>query len=335
MATDDFAIVIGIAHYHDLQALEGPVRDAQLVYQWLTGAGEVPVENIELITSAQPPAPARPLMDEIDDAFDVTFSKVQLAPARRLYVYFAGHGCTSFANENDPLLVMVNAKEHEMNRSLNSRSVHDGLRARAQFLEQLFIYDCCRHYQRRAAGRIAAWSYDAPATLAGNVKQVVLCSSRFTEYSFEDGMDDGFERGLFTSALLEGLHGDGAVRRRQAWVVTPNSLSAHLALRVPELARAINRRQEPHTFGDFADQVLVSFTEPVGIPVTIRVPRAAAEVIVEDAINLSPVTRGVAEGHLVSLRLPTGSYHVRLADQDEGKVFGVTRGGPAVLDLAE
>lgn len=103
MAKEDFAIVIGISRYPALEDLQGPVEDAKEFENWLiTGAG-VPITNIKLILSAEPPKRGnRPVQDEIDRAFRGIFKKAKKVRAQRLYVYFAGHGCSAEANHVRP-----------------------------------------------------------------------------------------------------------------------------------------------------------------------------------------------------------------------------------------
>jgi hypothetical protein len=335
VAVNDYAIVIGIAHYPFLRPLEGPVEDAIAMREWLVGPGGVPDAQVKLVISQEPPAPAKPILDEVDDAFTYIFDLATAQqPARRLYFYFAGHGCTSYAADSELVIIMVNARLDQLNRSLNTHSVHQGLKVHALFPEQVMFYDCCRNYDSRVVGRIPSWSTDAPTAAAANVTQVIFTGSRFTEYAYERRMDDGFQRGLFTKALLEGLHGDAAAKRGPQWLVTPDSLNAQLELRVPELAQSfgLQQRPEPIFSGDYRRLVLATLDQPVKFAITVRVPRADGEVIVEDH-DLVEVARVRAQGHEAHLQLVTGLYAVRTDDQPEAVPFKITRGQPHTIDL--
>src|SRR6266702_3557876 len=102
MPDTDFAVVIGISHYPGLRKpVQGAVRDADRFIDWLKGPAGVPDNQIHIkrLVSKDPPDPGmNPVITEIDDAFEKVFDQVEnrqagnVAP-RRLYVYFAGHGC--------------------------------------------------------------------------------------------------------------------------------------------------------------------------------------------------------------------------------------------------
>src|SRR5262249_33775241 len=158
MPRDDYyALVIGIARYPHLRPLQGPVMDAKCFCKWLLGWGEVPPENLWVITSGEeaggnppvcvsdgplenhpdravievtveerferacrghPPAGGHPIQDDIDTAFRELFKKARQGRPQRLYVYFAGHGCSK--EFHHVALVMANATGDELEQSLNA-----------------------------------------------------------------------------------------------------------------------------------------------------------------------------------------------------------------------
>ena len=58
MAANDFALLIGIAHYPRISNLKGPLNDVAVISNWLAdpAGGNVPTANIHTIVSA-PGAP--------------------------------------------------------------------------------------------------------------------------------------------------------------------------------------------------------------------------------------------------------------------------------------
>lgn len=145
----DAALVVGIADYPQLRALQGPVGDAKRIAARLRGPAGLPEENVELVTS-DTDKPGRPILREIDSAFDRIFDQAKNKSARRLYVYFAGHGCSQ-AIEHLALL-MADADMERLNRSMNATGYRRAL-AYHLFPEQVYLFDCCRAYDSTAVGR--------------------------------------------------------------------------------------------------------------------------------------------------------------------------------------
>src|SRR5438132_776583 len=110
MQDHDYAIVVGIGRYPLLKKdLEGSVKDAEEFGAWAMDGGQVPEKNVRWILSDTPPKPgARPVLEEIDRTFAELFKQAKDTPARRLYFYFAGHGCS--AASDHVALLMANAE---------------------------------------------------------------------------------------------------------------------------------------------------------------------------------------------------------------------------------
>jgi hypothetical protein len=323
MAHEDFAIVIGISRYAYLRCLQGPVKDAEDFKEWLIKAAEVKDSHIKSILSDDPPNPGdRPIHAEIDRAFLEVFQEARQCQARRLYVYFAGHGCS--AEVDHVALLMASATLDTLNDGLNAVSYHEGLARRALFPEQVFFYDCCRNYERRAHGRIPIWTYDDPAPGAENVTQLILYASGFTQYAYERAIHYSERRGLFTKALLEGLNGKAPKRQGGEWVVTSESLVPYVTQRLEELARHEGLRQNLSRgpVGRVRELVLARVNPPLQkVSVTSGVP--GGEVVVKDE-NMEeieprvPLVEGKAE-----LELIPGLYYIVVEPGNSGRVVSV------------
>ncbi len=124
VAKDDFAILVGINRYADsnLPPLDGPLRDVQLVYDWLvdTGRGNVPKENIETVISEETTAAGarndalRPVWDDFLRPFERLILKpdgsLLRRPSSRLYLYLSGHGfCEKKKREPHAALYVANS----------------------------------------------------------------------------------------------------------------------------------------------------------------------------------------------------------------------------------
>jgi hypothetical protein len=203
----DAALVIGIAHYPWLNRLDGPVADAERVADWLVTRGGLLTANLELVLS-DGSAQGHPILQEIDDAFGRIFARARSRDtARRLYVYFAGHGCSQEVKHI--ALLMANADLENLNRAMNATEYRDAL-AQRLFPEQIYLFDCCRNYDRSVTGRGPEWTYDKSAPPMPDSIQVVLYAAGFTEYANERNLIYNHRRGLFTEALIEGLNGAAA-----------------------------------------------------------------------------------------------------------------------------
>jgi hypothetical protein len=289
MSKRDFAVVIGIARYPYLKTLEGPVKDAKKFCKWLVESAQVSSDQIQLVLSKDPPEPGdRPVQDEIDDAFRAVFNqanqlRVKQVEPRRLYVYFAGHGCAGEARH--VALLMANALVGDLNRSLDTASYHKGLINLAIFPEQVIFYDCCRNYDQRVVGRRSPWDEAPPAPGSNAIKQYVLYGAGFTEYANERALMTSERRGLFTRALLEGLKSGAAKRRRGKWVVTYLSLMFYVRMRLNQLTCPEYLRQHlgwnPGGVADDLELVEVDIPGLWDVTVTVTA-MAAGEVVVYD-----------------------------------------------------
>jgi hypothetical protein len=321
---NDYALVVGIRRYPGLKDLQGPVEDAHDFLAWVTGGGGVPRANVQTIISDMPPKPGdRPALEEIDQAFDTLFKQAAKKPARRLYAYFAGHGCSA---EPDHLaLLMANASMAYLNRAMNAPEYHRGLAKRPLFKEQILFYDCCRNYDRRARGRQPEWTDDAPAAGTEDVKQFIMYAAAFTQFANEKVIDYSERRGLFTKALLEGLRGEAPTRVGGKWVVTTASLVPYVTHRLEELAKQFQLRQKPSLGPGTTDELILTEVQPKLQTVTITgVPDGTVVIVCDD--RLSEIVRGTVQGGAVQFDLAFATYQFKVDGQAGGLLKDVKPG---------
>ena len=313
MVKDAYAIVIGISRYPDLKDLEGPLNDAENFCRWLQDTGRA--AHVEKVLSDAAPKPGdRPIQHEIDQAFAKVFRLARANSAtRRLYVYFAGHGCS--ATVNHIALVMANASKDTLNNAIDAPNYHEGLATKALFQEQFMFYDCCRNFDRRVYGRRSPWSDEDPTPAAAGVKQFILYGAAFTQYANERAIEYSERRGLFTKALLEGLGGYAARRRQGKWVVTTASLTGYVAPRLRYLASRFRLRQDASLGAAPTTPLEITEVEPKFIDVTVTGPDDGAEVVVRDS-DLHEVERGTVTNRQATFKLTAGSYSFVVANDE-------------------
>jgi Caspase domain len=288
-AASDAALVIGIAHYPWLNPLDGSVRDARRVADWLVTRGGLPGTNLELVLS-DGAAQGHPILQEIDDAFDRIFAQARSrGTARRLYVYFAGHGCSREIEH--VALLMANADLQRLNRAINVSEYRDAL-AQRLFPEQIYLFDCCRNYDRSVTGRGPEWTFDEAIAPMQDSIQVVLYAAGFTEYANERNLIYNHKRGLFTEALIEGLNGAAASGDLSGGdgIVSTARLIPYLRDRLDQLTRAENVRQHFwHEIRGARDSVvLATGVTPWRRSVTVDMPPGTRKLVVRDR-NYAPV----------------------------------------------
>ena len=144
----DYAIVVGINDYlHDIPILAGCINDARMFCDWLVEPtmGGLDPANIRLFTSNNP-ADEQPFRDQIVDFMDDWNILAQTGTfnARRLYLFFAGHGITLPAPDDKQgcALVMANARWNLL-RGLFGVTAAESMRQANVFREVMLVMDCC------------------------------------------------------------------------------------------------------------------------------------------------------------------------------------------------
>jgi len=159
VARNDYAILVGISRYADaaLHRLDGPVRDVQLMRDWLVspGGGDLPIANVTPIVSdemSQVPAgngEMPPVFQDFLNAFLGLVRKPDKSgyirrEGSRLYLYFSGHGfCEKHRREAHAALYVANA-DRDVNWNIYGTYFAQWAKDQGLFDEIVLIMDCCR-----------------------------------------------------------------------------------------------------------------------------------------------------------------------------------------------
>jgi hypothetical protein len=336
-ADNDFAVVIGIAHYPHLRTLDGPVIDAQRVERWLRTQAGLPGANVETVVSSKD-VKDRPILEEVDVAFDSLFRKAKAAGgARRLYVYFAGHGCSQ-AIEHVALL-MANADQDRLNRAMNATEYRKAL-AQRLFPEQVYLFDCCRNYDRSVSGRGPEWTFDPGAAPVAGLTQVALYAAGFTEYANERHLLYSERRGLFTEALMEGLNGAAATLDQVTGrgIVTTDRLIPYVRDRLDDLTRKERVPTRQHLWseplGVPRPLILATGVAPWRLHLDVTVPAGTTRVVVQDERWQVQASQEIASGDTsAGFDLELTSYTVTAQPSNISKTLRLLQNGPQQLEL--
>lgn len=157
MPRDDYAILVGISRYAapHFPPLQGPPRDVQRFYHWLTDprGGDVDPANITTIVTPDPPRKVSsvktpPLFSDFHDAFERLVTDDNHSPVyhrdSRLYLYFSGHGFCQI-HDRIPQAALYAANANRVSH-WNIAGTLYALWARdaAIFGEIVLVMDCCR-----------------------------------------------------------------------------------------------------------------------------------------------------------------------------------------------
>lgn len=323
MSRQDFAIVIGICDYAHLELLDGALEDAKHLRNWLLTFGEVPEDHLQFVVS-DTEKPGEPTMAAIEAAFDEVL-KIAYAEggARRLYVYFAGHGLSEAVSRLS--LLAADARIENLGRAINSQCYQDALGELPLFPEQIFWYDCCRFYDRRGSGHGPTWSRSNVPQSPYDLKQMIHYGASFNHAASERPYF-GITRGIFTQALLEGLEGAAARIINGNGVVVAGDLGRFITLRVEELARQVHLSQipEPRYIGDPDAFVIVESVVPAEQRIEIAVGAGPGELCVRDEALREVKRQVIADGDdIVVLNLLPGLYEIERIPQQRRKLLQV------------
>ena len=310
-AEQDYALVIGIAHYPYLRSLEGPALDAQRIERWLLERAGLPVGNVEPVISREP-IEERPILEEIDKALGRILRKAK-SGARRLYVYFAGHGCSEAIGHI--ALLMANADMDNLGRSMNATEYQDAM-AQRLFPEQVYLFDCCRNYDRRVMGRGPEFTVDPQAPPVPDLVQVVLYAAGFHEFARESHiLWEEKRQGLFTEALLEGMEGAAAVLNEVTGegLVTTDRLIPYVYDRLNDLTEKETVPIRQHMWwnprGLARPLTLATGIAPWRKQVIVTFPPNTTRVLVQDARSQTRAKHEVVAGESsVTFDLELASY---------------------------
>jgi hypothetical protein len=184
-ATGDFAIVIGIDRYPDLQPVPGAAADASSFAAWLIASG-VPKANITLLVSTDREVKKADIEKVFDD---LAVSALDVKIGRRLYLYLTGAGATV---PEDTVFLPSDATK-KMHRGFQIRAYANYF-ARAGVFEEVVLFADIHLSDFRGTQAIAP----PYVPLTGE-----LPSAKFYLMA-------GSPRGQLTRLVLDGLSGGAA-----------------------------------------------------------------------------------------------------------------------------
>ncbi|MBL7198898.1 MAG: caspase family protein [Anaerolineae bacterium] len=281
---EDYAIVVGINHYRDLNPLDGAKDDAKSFARWLRSAkgGNLPSENVKTFYSKAGATVPRleTLVDWFIDLIRAKSPDLDERIGRRLYIYLAGHGIGPGIDDAGLLTPSTSALAVKY---LAGRTYADYFREAALFDEVVLMMDCCRDHDWELPEAFFPLKRQVDAGAAHVVKSLYVYATGFGRKAREKPFD-GKVAGVFTHALLEGLSGQAANQEGQ---VTGESLKDYVKRRVAAL-RAAGTDQQPHVLlpDDF---VLCEGFDPPTVTVTVELAAPAEEFSVSYGKDMTPV----------------------------------------------
>ena len=333
----DWAIIVGIQVYPDAAFIDlgGPENDALAFRKWVVSpkGGNVWAENVSLILSSKYQQPfanagkAKPTAKRIKDEFkklkaisDENKSQGRgRKVGRRLYLYFAGHGCAPLdPTSEEALLLTANASSTSLGENIPGKSYADLHLWETYFEEVVLFMDCCREVLHQAP-------FFPPEIRARNIDEALdgrIFYGFATKWSLKarEKPLNGRVQGLFTTVLLDGLWGaaantqDGRVTVRSLKNYIYNTWKSYLTLE--ELAQQPDLRFSPDN--EAVEEGFVFTTVPVPtFPVSIEFPAElqGKEVVIHN-YDLQIVHRTIITAEPWRVELKQGKY---LLDPAEGQ----------------
>jgi formylglycine-generating enzyme required for sulfatase activity/uncharacterized caspase-like protein len=218
----NWAIVIGINNYDNLQPLKYAKRDAEVMAAWFKE--EAQFEQVFLFTEDSPPIPTNPpiatqptfarLRRFLQTQFENT-QQTLLKPGDNLWFFFAGHG-RRFADQDYLMLPDSNPAEVE-NTAISVDYVTQRLRRSGADNVVLFL-DACRDQGDRMGLGIGEERHQGVITFYS-------CTANQQSWEIDE-----LQHGSFTHTLLQGLRVQG-----EANCATVERLEQYLRYQVPQL----------------------------------------------------------------------------------------------------
>jgi hypothetical protein len=247
---ESFAIVIGVDRYDPrIGKLESAVSDALGFAAWATRAGRVPVANLRLLLEPDPDAVLPALPPGVAGFSPVSRRKIketirdlgETLPAEggeRLYFYYAGHGASFPEKSEDPLFILPEFVDREIDDEgiLPFKDLLHRLGALA-FREQICLIDACRDF--------GLPEYEL-VTLSGVRRRLAERKARqYVLYSVSAGQraaESEYGGGIWTRVLLDALEG-----RDYRAVIPGGTAQSPFEIRLDHLASLIRRDVETRT----------------------------------------------------------------------------------------
>ncbi len=360
MRQNDYAVVVGIAHYPLFHAdLGGPVNDARHFVEWLVtaedqGGAGIPEEHVTTIVvpvSAPDPNHLKaadgldplPVVENILAAFESLREKVQNlhregGSEERLYIFLAGHGFSVDTEQlgiEEPVLLMSNAKQgfwpHFAGHYCAEWFVKSGL-----FQEVVLFMDCCRNEPLiNFPLSLPSWGTSTSKTRA---KKFYGLATKWAQKSREQVID-GMMQGVFTWSLLKALRGDVTDNEGQ---VTEKELKGSIYNSVRKLlangqAPGGGEFQDPDFDGD-DDWVFAQVASKQAPTATVQID--LGQLSSETNVELIDASHNTIDQHMPKdspwqTHLPSGFYLLQVPATGQKKFFDVTGSDPITVSLED
>jgi hypothetical protein len=332
MATNDYAILVGITRYLGLGDLQGPEGDARRFRDWLIDpqGGAVPDDHVHLIVTSGFPDPA-----SVDDAepasirFDRALRQI-LAPGggapqdhagRRLYLYFSGHGFTTL-DRPEAALYTARATLSFPEQIAGTRYL-DILKSAALFDELVLVMDCCRTLEMMSVIAQPLLSLMADPVGANGVKAFIAYGAPNGMMAREKPLTPGGPvEGLLTHALLAALR---LAKSDAQGRVTGPIVKDYIRTHWTELTQGDSSIEEPEINVTYATDL--AFVERAADPLTRVVVETQSdprdgEVVIEDRPQSVAARVHLVQGH-GEARLVPGFYNAVFAAAGLSRLFSV------------
>ncbi len=250
-----WAVIIGVGSYEspNVAKLRYTVRDAEVLYEVLTGPAGFKKEHVLLLTDK---TEKKPTLRNIKWALG-TFLARSAKKDDTVFMFFAGHGAPEVDQrglERDGLakyLVPADADADDLYSTALPMDELQAIFSRIEAERVVAFLDAC--YSGAAGGR----TFAAKATRVGNLDEqflerltrskgrAIITASRPTEVSMEL---DELQHGIFTYFLVQGLRGAADLNRDG--IVTLQELYEYLEQQVSRKSREVGGNQHPIMKGE-------------------------------------------------------------------------------------
>ncbi len=336
----DHALLVGCDDYPRLPGgnLRAAVRDTLAVRDWLLrdSGGGLAREDITLLVSCSADG-AQAAAGDVDGPA----SRLAIAEAvrglvdgpekRRLYFYFAGHGCRTDPvnplSSRDAILLTDFAAADPASASIGVEDLCRQL-TMAPFREVIVIVDACRNLPFREPFELGSLGRNlAPrARGQGGASRVFVLRATAPGETAAGDEQDGELRGVVSRAVTQGLTGIGAAKVFDDTDTTGRPYKVRWSTLCGYIAQSV-LGQTPRYFGE-GDLVLAAFPDGSFDPVRLRVGVDRGPATDDDLAQLSvrvtwPVPGDGEDGDLskpgpppVALEIPPRRHRVTIrADQ--------------------
>ena len=213
-----FALLVGINDYPltSYSSLKGPPNDLNIVRDWLMNDAKVPKENVVVSASPDPaetsnsdyPPTANQIWAKLRDlVFEPGSDAVRYRPNDRIYLYFSGHGFSSYVDERPHAALFAGNAAKRMSYNVCGTTMAQWLQRAGVYGEIVLVMDCCRDREiSKRAGEPHFDDIDDPAR-AKNVRRFEIYAVPYGEKAQERQIPspEGPTYGLLTWAFVQAL----------------------------------------------------------------------------------------------------------------------------------